>query len=200
MMGNRDIAGIALNLVAVYVVGGILLAGAYVYTSPIISQNAIAEKNLALKRIMPEATSIEKAGDWTIHDRQAEYYAAKKDSVLCGNIIESYGKGYSSFIHVLIATDTAHAVKKITVLSHAETPGLGDEIQADWFQKQFAGKRFSQMKVIKGPTTENIQAISGATISSRAVTEDAVRKALDYLNHANRNTESEQGNPDNGEK
>ena len=194
MMTNKDIAKIAFNLIVVYVIGGVLLAGMYVYTSPIIFQNGVAEKKAALKKIMPEANSIEKSGEWTIHDRQAEYYAAKKDAVPCGYIIESYGKGYSSFIRVLIATDTACAVKQITILSHGETPGLGDEIQASWFKKQFAGKGLPNMKVIKGPTADDIQAISGATISSRAVTEDAVRNALIFLKQA------KQGNAQNGDK
>ena len=194
MITNKDIAKIAFNLIIVYVIGGVLLAGMYVYTTPIISRNAVAAKKAALNMILPEAVSIEKSGDWTIHDRQAEYYLAKNAEGPCGYIIESYGKGYSSFIHVLIATDSAYAVKKITVLAHGETPGLGDEIEADWFQKQFAGKLETAMKVIKGPTAENIQAISGATISSRAVTEDAVRNALIFLRQVN------QGTLQNGEK
>ena len=181
MITTKDIAKIALNLVVVYVIGGVLLAGMYVYTSPIIFQNAIAEKKAALKNIMPEANDIEKSGDWTIHEKSAEYFVAKKDGTLCGYIIESYGKGYSGLIRILIATDTARAVKRITILSHGETPGLGDEILAPWFKKQFAGKGLRNMKVIKGATTEDIQAISGATISSRGVTEDAVRNALEFL-------------------
>lgn len=184
MMTNKDIAKIAINLIVVYVIGGVLLAGMYVYTSPIIYKNAIAAKQAALKKIMPEAQSIEKVGDWTIHEHHAEYYTAKTGDAVLGYIIESYGKGYSSFIHVLIATDTAYAIKKITILSHAETPGLGDEIEKDDFKNQFTGKQAAAMKVIKGATTENIQAISGATISSRAVTEDAVKNALEFLSQA----------------
>jgi electron transport complex protein RnfG len=186
MITGKDIAKIALNLVVVYLIGGVLLAGMYVYTSPIIAKNSLAEKNAALKKIMPEATGIEKSGEWTIHDRQAEYYIAKKDAVPCGYIIESYGKGYSSFIHVLIAVNTNYSIKEISILAHGETPGLGDEIQAPWFKKQFAGKGLRNMKVIKGPTADDVQAISGATISSRAVTEDAVKNALEFLTHASK--------------
>jgi Na+-translocating ferredoxin:NAD+ oxidoreductase subunit G len=192
MITNKDIAKIALNLIVVYVIGGVLLAGMYVYTSPIKEQNEKKAKQAALKLIMPEAGSIEKAGVWTTHDREAEYYVAKNSSGLCGYVIESYGKGYSSFIHVLIATDSAYTVKKLTILAHGETPGLGDEIETSWFQKQFAGKKEAAMKVIKGPTAENIQAISGATISSRAVTEDAVKSALKFL------TQAKQGEVPNG--
>jgi electron transport complex protein RnfG len=188
MIGLRDIVKISLNLVVIYIIGGILLAAMYAFTSPVIYKNAIKGKKAALEKIMPEANHIDKLGDWTIHDRTAEYFIAKKDSSLCGYLIESYGKGYSSYIHVLIAVDTAFQVKRISILSHAETPGLGDEIDASWFKKQFTKKSVAQMRVIKAPTEENIQAISGATISSRAVTEDAVKNALEFLINKKNNT------------
>lgn len=181
MIGSRDIIKITFNLVVIYVIGGILLAAAYVYTSPIIYQNSIKTKKAALEKIMPEANRIEKMGDWTIHDKKAEYFIAKKDSGICGFLIESYGKGYSGYIHVLIAADTACTIQQINILSHTETPGLGDEIEAPWFKKQFSGKNVSQMKVLKASTTDQVQAISGATISSRAITEDAVKNALEFL-------------------
>jgi electron transport complex protein RnfG len=72
-------------------------------------------------------------------------------------------------------------VQKINILGHAETPGLGDEIETESFKKQFKGKDIEHLKVLKTETTEYIQAISGATISSRAVTEDAVKKGVDFL-------------------
>jgi electron transport complex protein RnfG len=185
MMTNKDIAKIAFNLIVVYVVGGMLLAGMYIYTSPIIYQNTVvAGKQAALLKILPEAESIKKAGDWTIHEHHAEYYRAKKGKATVGYIIESYGKGYSSLIHVLIATDTNLAITRISILSHAETPGLGDEIEKDYFRNQFIGKKAAAMKVLKESTTENIQAITGVTISSRAVTEDAVKNALEFLTKA----------------
>jgi Na+-translocating ferredoxin:NAD+ oxidoreductase subunit G len=181
MISFREIVKISLNLVVVYVVGGALLAAVYVNTSPIIYQNSYREKRAALEKIMPDANRIEKMGDWTIHEKQAEYFIAKKDSLVCGYLIESYGKGYSGLIHVLLAADATGIVKRISILSHSETPGLGDGIEAGWFKDQFAGKTSAQMKVLKSATRDNIQAISGATISSRAVTEDAVKNALDQL-------------------
>ena len=106
---------------------------------------------------------------------------AKKDSGVCGYLIESYGKGYSGYIHILIGVDTTFKIQRISILTHTETPGLGDEIDAAWFKDQFAKKGDPQMKIIKGQTEEYVQAITGATISSRAVTEDAAKKALEFL-------------------
>ncbi|MBF0557923.1 MAG: RnfABCDGE type electron transport complex subunit G [Nitrospirae bacterium] len=180
-MTGKDIIKITLNLVIVYLVGGLILAGIYAKTSPIIFKNNENAKKQALKSLMPEADDIRKVGDWTIHEKQAEYYVAKKGDNVIGYVVQSFGKGYSSYINTLIAVDKNFKVLKISILSHAETPGLGDEIMTDTFQTQFKGKDFNHLKVLKTDTTEYIQAISGATISSRAVTEDAVKNGVDQL-------------------
>jgi len=180
-MIDRDIIKITLNLVIVYIIGGIILAGVYAKTAPIIFRNNENAKKEALKALMPEADEIKKAGDWTIHEKQAEYYVAKKGNDVTGYVIQSFGKGYSSYINTLIAVDKNFRVLKISILSHAETPGLGDEIMSDTFQNEFKGKDHDHLKVLKTETTEFVQAISGATISSRAVTEDAVKNGVGEL-------------------
>lgn len=180
-MTAKDILKITLNLVIIYLIGGIILAAVYAKTSPIMYRNAVLEKETALKKLMPEADRIEKIGDWTIHDKHAEYFIARKNNATAGYIIQSFGKGYSSYINMLIAVDTEFRIQKISILGHAETPGLGDEIEADSFKNQFMGKDPEHMKVLKTETTEYVQAISGATISSRAVAEDAVKNGMDFL-------------------
>jgi len=180
----KDIIKITLNLIIVYLVGGLILALVYAKTSPVMYQNAIVEKERALKKLMPEADRIDKLGDWTIHDKHAEYYEAKKGNTVIGYLIQSYGKGYSSYINTLIAVDKDFKVLRISILGHAETPGLGDEIESDSFMDQFAGKDSEHLRVLKSEAGGNIQAISGATISSRAVAEDAVRNGVDFLKKA----------------
>lgn len=180
-MTGKDIIKITLNLVLVYLVGGAILAGVYAKTSPIMFKNAVIAKEKALKALIPEADKIEKIGDWEIHGKQAEYFLAKKGEDAVGYIIQSFGKGYSSYINVLIAVDKDMKITKIDILSHAETPGLGDEIEKDEFKNQFKGKELGNIKLVKTETTEFIQAMTGVTISSRAVTDDAVKNGLDFL-------------------
>jgi electron transport complex protein RnfG len=178
---GKDILKITFNLVAIYLAGGLILALVYAKTSPIMYRNAVLEKERALKTLMPEADSIEKAGDWTVHDKHGEYFVAKKGAAVTGYIIQSFGKGYSSYINTLIAVDPDFTVRKINILGHAETPGLGDEIESEGFKNQFTGKGPDHLKVLKTETKDDIQAISGATISSRAVAEDAVKSGVDFL-------------------
>lgn len=180
-MTGKDIVKITVNLVFIYLIGGLILSVVYARTSPIIYKNALVAKERALKKLMPEADSIEKMGDWTIHGKKAEYFVTKKGDEIIGYIIQSFGKGYSSYINVLIAVDKDLKIQKIDILSHAETPGLGDEIEKDEFKDQFKGKDIDRIKLVKTETTEHIQAITGVTISCRAVTEDAVKKGLNHL-------------------
>lgn len=180
-MTGKDILKITLNLVLVYLVGGLILAAVYAKTAPIIFRNEENAKQQALKALIPEADDIKKAGDWTIHEKHAEYYIAKKGNNIIGYIVQSFGKGYSSYINTLIAVDKDFRVQKISILGHGETPGLGDEIMSNSFQKQFKGKDLDHLKVVKTETAEDVQAISGATISSRAVTEDAVKNGVSEL-------------------
>jgi electron transport complex protein RnfG len=180
-MTAKDIIKIALNLVVIYVIGGLILAAVYAKTSPIMYRNAEEQKKQALKELIPDADKIEKLGDWYIHEKHAEYFIARKGEETIGYIVQSFGKGYSSYINTLIAVDKDFKVQKINILGHAETPGLGDEIEADSFKGQFKGKDLDHLKVLKTETTEYIQAISGATISTRAVSEDAVRNGVKFL-------------------
>jgi electron transport complex protein RnfG len=180
-MTGKDIIKITLNLVIVYLVGGLILAAVYAKTSPIMFKNAVVAKQKALKSLMPDADKIEKMGEWTPHEKHAEYFVARKGDNIIGYIVESFGKGYSSYIDTFIAVDKDFKVQKIDIIHHAETPGLGDEIETDYFKGQFKDKDMEHLKVVKTDTKEYIQAISGATISSRAVTEDAVKNGVDAL-------------------
>lgn len=179
-MTSKDILKITFTLVVIYLVGGSILSALYAKTSPIIFRNNELAKQEALQKLIKDAT-FEKLGYWTIHDKKAEYYAAKIDNEIVGYVIQSFGKGYSSYINVLIAVDRDLNIQKIHILSHAETPGLGDEIETDAFKGQFVGKKLENIKLVKTETTEFIQAVTGVTISCRAVTEDAVKKGLEFL-------------------
>jgi electron transport complex protein RnfG len=180
-VSGKEIVKIALNLVIVYLIGGFILAFVYAKAAPQIYRNNVEAQKKALKELMPDADSVVKMGDWTSHEKHAEYFVAKKGEQVIGYVVQSFGKGYSSFINTFIAVDPNFTVEKIKILSHGETPGLGDGIEEPWFQAQFKGKTLDHLKVIKGETKDDIQALSGATISSRAVTEDAVRHGVEFL-------------------
>lgn len=171
-MSGKDMFKLILNLVVIYLVGGLIIAGVYAWASPIIFKNNKEMREKALKAMMPEAETIEKLGDWYPHKKHAEYLEAKVGGETIGYIVETLGKGYSSYVATLVALDRDLVVQKIDILHHKETPGLGDEVEKPKWKAQFNGKGLDQLKLVKQEGTDFIQAVSGATISSRAVTDD----------------------------
>jgi electron transport complex protein RnfG len=132
----------------------------------------------------PEATDpVKAAGKWTVHGKSYEYYVATSSGRPVAYIASTSGKGYSSHIQMLVSLDKAMKIKDVKILHQQETPGLGDQIEdRKLFLDQFRGKGLLQLVLIKAETKENIQAISGATISSRAVNngvKDGVQTLVD---------------------
>ena len=93
-----------------------------------------------------------------------------------GYIFVTRGNGYSSTIETMVGVDMDGKIKDAKILFQQETPGLGAKVEEirygetePWFTKQFKGKTVTDdIRVIKDGG--NIDAVTGATISSRAVT------------------------------
>jgi electron transport complex protein RnfG len=180
----KDMMKITLSLVLIFIAAGLIIGMTYKYTSPVRFVAEKKEKEEALKAMAPEATDpIKAAGTWTVHGKSFEYYTATSGAKPVAYIASTAGKGYSSYIQMLVSLGTDMKVKDVKILHHGETPGLGDQVEdRKLFLDQFKGKGVAQLVLIKGETKENIQAISGATISSRAVTngvKDAVQTLVD---------------------
>ena len=98
-------------------------------------------------------------------------------------IIPISGQGLWSTLYGYIAIDmNDFKVKAITFYKHKETPGLGGEVDAEWFQKQFIGKEIFNKKnelisitITKSgaptsiPKNHVVDGISGATVTSKGV-------------------------------
>lgn len=179
-MTVRDILKITLTLVIIYLAGGVILASVYSVTSPVIYKLNKMEKEQALKEMMPDAEKIEKLGDWTLRDKPAEYFVAKKGDDAAGYIVQSYGKGFGGYITLLVAIDKDLRIQKVKILSHKETPGFIENVDSERFMGQFKGKGIDNIKLVKVETTEYIQAVTGATVSSRGVATGA-RDGLIFL-------------------
>jgi electron transport complex protein RnfG len=92
-----------------------------------------------------------------------------KDPV--GIVFRAYPKGYGGKIPVTVGIDLARTITGITIAGQGEilkeTPGLGGRVLEPWFAQQFKGKAAGQVKLKKDGG--DIDAITGATVSSRAV-------------------------------
>ena len=181
----KDMVKITLSLVVIFIAAGLVMGGTYMKTSPVRYIAEQREKKEALQKLAPEADESsfakEMRKDWDLHGKKHEYYEAKKGSTVVAYIAETAGKGYSSHIQMLVSVDSGLKIEDVNILHHGETPGLGDQVEdRKLFLDQFMGKSLPNLVLIKGETKENIQAITGATISSRAVT-NGVRDAVQML-------------------
>ena len=93
-------------------------------------------------------------------------------------------EGYGGDIQITVGITSDGTVNGISILSISETAGLGMKAKEPAFYEQYQGKQAEKFAVSKdGGEGEPIDAISGATITSRAVT-GAVNVALAYYQNA----------------
>ena len=104
----------------------------------------------------------------------------QKDGETVGYCMEVLPSGFGGTLTVVVGINTDGTVAGAKVTSHAETPGLGAKAQADptWIP-QFAGKPADGSLAVTKDGSD-IVPITGATITSRAVTK-AVNTAASYV-------------------
>ena len=177
----KDMMKITLSLVVIFVVAGLIMGLTYQYTYPVRFQAEKKEKEEALKQMAPDASDpIKLAGNWSADNKPYEYFEATTSGKPVAYIASTAGKGYSSFIKMLVSVSPDLKIRDVKILGHEETPGLGDQVEDKSFLDQFRGKSLDQIKLVKVETKENIQAVSGATYSSRGVT-NGVKEAVQLL-------------------
>lgn len=112
--------------------------------------------------------------------------AVDKDGNVVGYVMSATSpSGYGGDIKIALGISVSDAsITGFSVLSNSETAGLGAKCTEDEFKSQFAGKSANGITLTKsGAQNETeIDAISGATITSSAVT-DAVNSAMAFYNN-----------------
>jgi electron transport complex protein RnfG len=133
------------------------------FTSGVVEAQNRAKIQSVLESIFPGLTDFEEDGDLFI--------IYEGDSV-AGYTFLASGNGYSGEISMLVGINPDYSIKDVAILSQTETPGLGSRITEKEFTGQFAGLMVDD--VVLSKDGGSIDAITGATISSRAVT-DTIR-------------------------
>lgn len=137
-----------------------------------------------LKPIFPNATTFEKIGSTKFVDSTADYFCVKKGADTLGFAIHSFSRGFQSVIHVLACVNKDFAIRNVELIHEAETVGFGEQLHDPAFLEQFQGKRPEKLRVItaeESADSNTINAITMATISSRAFAEGAVKKGILFL-------------------
>lgn len=171
----------ALALLLIAGVSSFLLAFVNDVTAPIIAEREAAERAEAMAAVLPAAATFseDKTVSLTVdgEDEEIVYYEGLDSTgALIGYVFTASGAGYGGDVAVMTGVDMDGVVTNIEITSINETPGLGMRAQEESFLSQYIGKSGS-LTVSKTATGDEIQALTGATITSTAVT-DAVNAAL----------------------
>lgn len=178
-----DIATPTAVLAIICVVVTLALSSANALTHKKIEALAIENQNKAMAKLIEADEYHELPANTSFGD--ITYNAAIKDGDTIGCIFVTKAKGYGGTVSVMTAVDMDGKIIAVEILAAAdETPGLGQNVtKPDWCA-QFTGLK-ENITVIKGGSANadnnEINAVTGATISSKAVT-SAVNQALDYAN------------------
>ena len=165
MKEHDSMLRIAGNLMAACFIAGLVIGAVYFVTAPVAAQSAAARKEAALRALVPEADRFVEI------DRQNGWYRAEQNGAPVGYIVPASTNGYGGEIKLLVAVTPDEHVIDFKILAHNETPGLGDNAGKEPFRAKIRGKDAAHLIVTKDQgNTDDVQAMTGATISSRAVT------------------------------
>ncbi|MEG0795378.1 MAG: RnfABCDGE type electron transport complex subunit G [Odoribacter sp.] len=109
-----------------------------------------------------------------------EFYPAKKNGELVGTAVKTYtNNGFGGQVWLMVGFNPDETIANYSILEHKETPGLGSKMD-QWFTKDGKGNVIGKKPGTKGLKVRkdggDVDAITAATISSRAFL-DAVNRA-----------------------
>jgi electron transport complex protein RnfG len=172
--------GSILTIICVIAAGGLSLT--YTLTRKRIERERKLEELRAFRKVLPQVKSSKgfKERKDLLKKLQGKYKDIQKivegflGDKRVGFAVQVAPRGYGGPIVMVVGIDNKGRVAGIGLVSHKETPGLGGEIETSKFQRQFRKKSNSDTVEVN----KDIDAISGATRSSKAVT-SGVKEALE---------------------
>lgn len=168
---------------------GLILSLVESVTREPIAEQRRLETLRALKAVLPPADNSPDADtvqmvtgqDKRGRDVSRTFFRGRQAGVLSGIAFKVVAPdGYSGDITVMVGVDPEGTVAGIEILSHNETPGLGDKITFPAFKGIFVGKNLENADWRVKKDGGEFDQITGATISPRAVV-GAVRKGLEFF-------------------
>ena len=182
---QTTILQLALTLTCITVVAAVLLSAVYIATKEPIEQKKIEKNNAAKIAVLTgfdaeTGTLIEmKVFSEELNDTLTVTLATMNNELFGVAVATSTKKAFSGSFDIMVGFDKEGNVLNTEVLSHQETPGLGDKIdkKKSVFPVQFVGKNPNTDKISVKKDGGTIDAITAATISSRAFC-DAVNNAF----------------------
>lgn len=176
------------NVRSIIKTGAILLAIGFVCTLLLSLCNSMTKDRIAMLSAqaeqeamiatLPIAKNFVKLSNEGNGIVTAVYEGKTEDKKVVGHCVKVEPVGYGGAISMIVGVDAYGKVTGVDIVSMSETPGLGAKASNPDFTDGFVGKS-AGIKVRKSgaPKEDEISAISGATVTSKAVT-DGVNAAI----------------------
>ncbi len=181
MAAKKDtLLNMFIAMFVICVVSGGVLGLVYNATKDPIAAAETAKKTEAIKNVLPEFNELkETMVKSALEDVEIPFYLAyDANNNFIGAAVETFtSKGFSGNISLMVGILADGTVNNISVLQHAETPGLGSKMSEPSFKDQFNNKNSTSFNFNVKKDGGDVDAITAATISSRAFC-DAVNRAL----------------------
>ena len=170
---ESSLKNMAIVLTGISVIAGALLGYVNELTKdPIAEANAKALSD-AIQLVVPgfDNNPAEAPESIELNGTTYKIYKATKGGEFIGAAVESSANGFGGALNVLVGFDKEGNIIDYSLLSHAETPGLGSKA-ADWFKKgqkgDITGKNPGQAPLTVKNDGGEVDAITASTITSRA--------------------------------
>lgn len=165
-------------LMVITIVSGGVLGFIYGLTKPVIDKVEENKNIKAINEVLKTDVAIANTETKVIEDLTYNL-AYDANANFIGAAIRTYSmNGFGGKIELMVGILNNGIINKVSVLSQAETPGLGANMVNDKFKGQFDGKNPKEFNLDVKKDGGDVDAITAATISSRAVSE-AVKKAVE---------------------
>lgn len=189
-MKKFDIKEVLIPTVSLFLISAIvtlLLAVTNSVTAPKIAQLQIEMENKTKVAVLSDADSFSDAKTIDFNGTSYTYYEGYDASQnVVGYVFSTSAKGYGGDIVTMVGVKSDGNVAGMDFISISETAGLGMNADNDDFKEQYVGKTNGIGVNKNAPADNEIQALTGATITSKAVTE-AVNIALELFEEVGKN-------------
>lgn len=191
MMKKKDstLFNMVLILLLITLAAGLSLGYVNEITQAPKAQARLAKKVSALKAVLPAFDNDPVAEGIRIAPITAsdsiDLYPAYMQGEYVGTAVSGASdRGYSGTVQLLVGFETDGRIRNIAVLEQKETPGLGTKMKGERFLAQFRGKDPSDFDLRVTKDGGEVDALAGATISTRAFGEAVLEAHTAFLEHA----------------
>ncbi len=181
------------TLIIITVIAGVSLGLVNDITKGPKAQARLERKINALKNVLPEFTNnpVEELALLKIEgiEDSSEVYPGKQGKTPSGvAVVGASNKGFNGLVKVMVGFDLTGNIQNIEVLEQNETPGLGTKVKEDKFIRQFRGQNPESFSLKVKKDQGDVDALTGATITSRAFNEAVQNAYKAFMNYKNDKT------------